>query len=256
MRLAKGMIAAALLAAAGCDDSPKQQAAGQVPVLTGRALAAREAAEERLRARLRIEGAMVQRGVQVHRQALAETLAVCGQVNASGRTDEPFIPYVAVVVFEGDRAARADLLLGASNQEATRVYIELLDRCYDGGGPQSARATPRPLPPLPDGMPRQAPPSAPATPGAVLPPGTVLPPSAALPPEAPPRPAGQPASGSVTTTARHPVNVRAGPGGSAEVVRIVPRASTLSVFAEAPGGWLQVGEGEPWGWLHSSMLER
>jgi hypothetical protein len=51
--------------------------------------------------------------------------------------------------------------------------------------------------------------------------------------------------------------VRANPSGGAEVVRVVPRASALQVFGEAPGGWLQVGEaGVAWGWLHNSLIER
>jgi uncharacterized protein YraI len=70
-------------------------------------------------------------------------------------------------------------------------------------------------------------------------------------------PAAGPAQGGVTTSARTPVNIRSGPSGGTEVVRVVPRASSLQVFGEAPGGWLQVGEGgEAWGWLHNSMLER
>jgi uncharacterized protein YraI len=61
----------------------------------------------------------------------------------------------------------------------------------------------------------------------------------------------------VQTTSRHPVNIRAHPSGGGAIVRIVPRGSTLQVFGEAPGGWLQVGEGgEALGWLHSSLLER
>jgi uncharacterized protein YraI len=64
------------------------------------------------------------------------------------------------------------------------------------------------------------------------------------------------ASGSVTTTSAHPVNVRSSPAGGGAIVRIVPRASVLRVFGEAPGGWLRVGEDQPFGWLHSSMLER
>jgi hypothetical protein len=52
------------------------------------------------------------------------------------------------------------------------------------------------------------------------------------------------------------VNIRSMPGGGGAVVRVVPRASVLRVFAEAPGGWLQVGEDQPFGWVHGSVLER
>jgi uncharacterized protein YraI len=61
----------------------------------------------------------------------------------------------------------------------------------------------------------------------------------------------------ITTSSRTPVNVRAAPVGGSEVLRVVPRASPLEVYGEAPGGWLQVGEGgEAWGWVHRSMVER
>ena len=30
----------------------------------------------------------------------------------------------------------------------------------------------------------------------------------------------------------------------------------LEVYDEAPGGWMKVGlDGEPWGWVHASVLE-
>ncbi|MBC9180115.1 SH3 domain-containing protein, partial [Pseudoroseomonas ludipueritiae] len=78
----------------------------------------------------------------------------------------------------------------------------------------------------------------------------------AAPPAPAPAPQATAASGTVTTTSAHPVNVRSSPAGGGAVVRVVPRASLLRVFGEAPGGWLQVGEEQPIGWLHSSMLER
>lgn len=50
-------------------------------------------------------------------------------------------------------------------------------------------------------------------------------------------------------------NVRAGPNGSAEVIRTVPASVRMSVFSRAPGGWVQVGDTGPWGWIHSSLLD-
>lgn len=246
-------IAAAVLA--GCDDpaAPAGRAAAPAAPLEGRAAEAARAAEERLRARLRIEGAPMLRAVQVHRQALAETLAVCGQVNPTGRGEDAFIPYVAVVGFEGERVARVEFHLAASSPEATRVYFEMVDRCFDGGGPQGARTTGRPLPPAPSGLPRSVEEPVPVAAPPAMPPAAV-PPTSPAPVAAPRIPAGPP-QGSVTTTMRTPANVRATPGGGGAVVRVVPRGSTLQVFDEAPGGWLLVGEGEPWGWLHSSLLE-
>lgn len=241
----------ALLALSACDDPSPTPRSQQAAASDARQATALKEVEDRLRARLRAEGPLNLRAVQVHRQALGDTLAICGQINPSGRSDDPYIPYVAVVGFEGDRVARTELQLAASNQEATRVYLELVDRCFDGGGPSTARPGARPLPPLPTGLPRPSPEE-----GGVAQPQIGRMPVGQPTPELPlPVPASRSAASTVTTTARHPVNVRAHPSGGGAVVRIVPRGSTLQVFAEAPGGWLQVGEGEPWGWLHSSMLE-
>ena len=85
-------------------------------------------------------------------------------------------------------------------------------------------------------------------------------PPAAAPLPAPAAPAATaPIAGGgrqVTTSQAHPVNIRNSPGGGGAVVRVVPRASTLRVFNEAPGGWLEVGEEQPFGWVHSSVLDR
>jgi hypothetical protein len=267
-----GVAMLAGLVLAGCEDpAPRQAAAPAAPAAgsptgapQGRPGAALQAAEERLRARLRVEGALTLRAVQAYRQALPDTLAICGQVNPSGRGDEPFLPWVAVVTFAGTTPTRTDFYLAASSQEATRVYFEMVDRCFEGGGPASARQSIRPLPPAPYGLPRSAadaptrslPPAAPAPVAAPVPPAPVAPPAAPAS-TAPAAPARGPAQGMVTTTPRHPVNVRANPAGGSEVVRIVPRGSALQVFGEAPGGWLQVGEaGVAWGWLHNSLIER
>ena len=266
-------LALAGLVLAGCDDpaprpqAPAGQGAAAPTTPQGRPGVAMLAAEERLRARLRAEGPLALRAVQAYRQALPDTLAICGQVNPSGRGDEPYLPWVAVVAFEGTTAVRTDFYIAASTPEATRVYFEMVDRCFDGGGPASARQGIRPLPPAPSGLPRSA---EDPTPRALAPPPVQVPPipapagpaAPAMPPADPlPAPVAAapvgPPQGLVTTTARHPVNLRATPAGGSEVLRVLPRASTLQVFGEAPGGWLQVGEGgEPWGWLHSSLVER
>jgi hypothetical protein len=279
-----GVTLVAALALGACDDpAPRQgqgQGQGQAPagqdaagLPQGRPAAALAAAEERLRARLRMEGPMSLRAVQAYRQALSDTLAICGQVNPSGRGDDAWLPWVAVVSFDGQTASRTEFFIAASTPEATRVYFEMVDRCFDGGGPASPRQGIRPLPPAPSDLPRAAddstpraavqpagPAAAPALPVAT-PSGPGAAPNPAPNPAPMPMPAAGPAQGaaqgSVTTSARTPVNVRSGPSGANEVVRVVPRASALQVFGEAPGGWVQVGEGgEAWGWLHNSMLER
>jgi hypothetical protein len=119
----------------------------------------------------------------------------------------------------------------------------MVDRCFDGGGPANARSTARPLPPAPSVEPGQAvaPPAAVASP----------PPVPAVAPAATDRPVAPTARGTVSV--RSAANVRAQPGG--EVLRVAPRGATLDVFEEAPGGWYLVGEGEPWGWVHGSLLD-
>jgi hypothetical protein len=231
-----------LLAALGlgaCDD--KQQDPPPAAAAAGEAAEARRAAAEQLRARLRMTGDMPLRAVQVWRQQLAGTVAVCGQVNPAGGANDPFIPWVATVAMADGKAQRTELVLGASNAEASRVYVEMVDRCFEGGGPRTAQSA-GPLPPLPlDGALSAARPPA----------------AAPLPAPAAPSAAAPPAGGrQVTTSQAHPVNIRNSPGGGGAVVRVVPRASTLRVFNEAPGGWLEVGEEQPFGWVHGSVLDR
>jgi hypothetical protein len=242
--------AAALALLAACDDpAPAPQRTETPPAAQeGRTAAAMQATEQRLRARLREEGALTLRAVQGYRQAMAEAHVICGQVLPGGRRGEPYLPFVSIVTFEGERAAGVEFHLAATSAEATRVYYEMVDRCFDGGGPPNARTTVRPLPPAPAVQPGQA-----FAPPAALPP--VAGPTAA-PPQAGPAPS---AVAPIAPTARGTVsvrsaaNIRTHPGG--EVLRVAPRGATLDVFEEAPGGWYKVGEGEPWGWVHGSLLE-
>jgi hypothetical protein len=246
------LLALASLGLVACDDPPKEQQRAEAAPEGGVA-EARRAAEEHVRVRLRILNDMQLRAVQVYRQQVPDTFAVCGQINPTGAADDPFIPWVAVVTLRDGKAARTDLSLGASNTEASRVYIESVDRCFEGGGPSTVRSqAPRALPPLPSDaalVQRAAPPLVAPTPP--------VPSPAAIPQPRSPSPApSATATRSVTTTAAHPVNIRSHPRGGGAVVRVVPRASVLRVFGEAPGGWFQVGEDQPFGWVHGSMLQR
>jgi hypothetical protein len=237
---------------AACDDSPQEQR-GASTNLGPEAMEARGVAEAQLRARLRIVGDMALRAVQVYRQQIAGSFAVCGQVNPTSAAGDPFLPWVAVVTANAGGAARTELFLGASNTEASRVYIELLDRCFDGGGPKAGQArAQRALPPLPadSALMQQTAPS--VVPSPAPPPNTE---ASAQSQPVPPQPAAT-SMRSVTTIAAHPVNIRNLPGGGGAIVRVVPRASVLRLFGEAPGGWFQVGEEQPFGWVHGSMLER
>ncbi|HEY4253431.1 MAG TPA: SH3 domain-containing protein [Roseomonas sp.] len=237
------------MATVGCDDKHGQAAAAGFDAPAH----ARRVAEERILARVARPGAVL-RAMQVYRQAAPQTIAVCGQVNPSGRGDSPYIPFVTVLTYEGDPPAAGGeprfqfaQYLADSSPAATRVYVEMVSRCFEGGGTRDARQVPA-LPPLPDGLQRQAEDPPPA--------------AAALPSPAPAAPApGQapaamvvasPSSRSSVTTRQH-ANLRTSPSGGS-VVRVVPPGSSLTVFGEAPGGWYQVGESEPQGWIHGSML--
>lgn len=246
-----GFLALAVVAAAGwLRPLPVPEAAlaapvAALPVAEAQAEQARRAAEEHLRGRLRTTGALSSRGVQVHRQAQPDSFAVCGQVMQGGR-GEAWLPYVATIAIEAGQPRVTELVLGQASAEATRVYMMLLDHCFDGGG-MPLRGQARPLPPMPD----QAPGAARRP--AAEPPLAVQPAFAPAPRTAPPPAA---AGGTVTVNPRTPANIRSQPGGGGEVVRSAPRGAALEVFGAAPGGWLQVGaEGVPWGWVHGSLLE-
>lgn len=55
-------------------------------------------------------------------------------------------------------------------------------------------------------------------------------------------------------TTRQGANVREAPNGSAAVVRTAPAGAVFRVFSRN-SGWVQVGDGSPWGWIHSSLLD-
>ncbi len=224
------------------EDPPQERGAATDPRLQ----AAHEVAEARLRERLRATGGQQSRGVQAFAQAIPNTFAVCGRV--SGSASEPLLPWVAVVNAEAGAPQVTSFVLGASGPEATRVFTEMVDRCFEGGGPPVGRTAARPLPPLPTQAVPEAPPAtASNAPASASPASTAAPTTAA---------AAAPSVRSVVTSARNGANLRSSPQGG-QVLRVVPRSSTLQVFGEAPGGWYQVGQnGTAWGWIHSSVLER
>jgi len=235
----------ATISAAACDDAEttrRRLQAEQTARAQAEGAEAIRLAEARLRATARniAPGARL-RGVAAHRQVLGG-YAVCGQVNLSGAAEDPYLPFVSLV---GPDRERVEQFVAFGSAEATRTYVETNTRCFDGGGPTSARSV-VPLPPVPDTSEAAAPAEA-----------SPRPPAPAPPPALPTPSAGSlPAQGSVTTTSAHPVNLRNTPAGGGAVLRVVPRGTRLRVFAEAPGGWYQLGESEPAGWIHGSMLER
>ncbi|EFH12511.1 hypothetical protein, partial [Teichococcus cervicalis] len=144
---------AALLLLAGCDDpKPGEGAAATAEDAPSREIA-RRAALEQVRARLRIQGEMRLRAIQVYRQHLPGAYAVCGQINPSGAVNDPFIPWVVAVTLaegQGETPRQSSLAIGLSNAEASRVYLEMVERCFEGGGPRTAQGPGTAgLPPLP-----------------------------------------------------------------------------------------------------------
>lgn len=242
--LRQGFLLAGLLALGGCwEDTPKGQS---INPLAGNAQGAgaaagsariRAAAEERVRGIAREQDGLRFRAVEVHRQVAPNTYAVCGQATVSGGAI--FIPFVSVVKTGGE-ALEVEQFVGRTNLEATRVYVELVNRCFDGGGPaMRAGGVPvgQPTPPLPMGLPileqvGEAPPPAPELVSA----------------SAAPRPM---AGG--TLVMRQNGNLRSTPGGGGGVLRVARPGSTLTIFGTAPGGWYQVGDTAPEGWIHGSL---
>jgi SH3-like domain-containing protein len=51
------------------------------------------------------------------------------------------------------------------------------------------------------------------------------------------------------------VRVRTAPAGSAAILWTAPRGRSYILLDRAPGGWVQIGDGETaLGWVHSSLL--
>lgn len=240
---------------AGCEE--KKEAAPAAAL----AAEARRAAEAQLS---HAAGRPVElRGVQVYSQAQPGTAAVCGQVNLQGNgTTSAFTLFVSVVTQQEGRDGGAGTLsveqhVATSGSTATRVFLETILRCYEEGGPPAIQrlGAPPPMPPVPDSFPNAAASPAPPTPAPSLAP---VPPAgfAAPAPDAAPAQLAAPRPTGARATMRQNGNLRAHPNGGGTVLRVVERGTSLDVFAEAPGGWVQVGEGEPWGWMHGSMLAR
>jgi hypothetical protein len=60
----------------------------------------------------------------------------------------------------------------------------------------------------------------------------------------------------VTTNSTGRSNIRASPDLRAPIARRAAPSTILNVFAEGPGGWFQVGDDQPFGWIHQSALRR
>ena len=229
------MALAGLLAVCGC----KQEKAAPRQAADPVADHAARSAEQALTAAARVPAQTRFRGVSVFSQARPGRVAVCGQVNPFADDAAIFVPFVSIVTFGGQPGGpqqdQFDTLVGVSTTEAGRVYAAIVADCWAGGGPSDSPLRGlAPIPPLPDAMPD---------------PASVRPAPAA---GAAPAPGAHSATGEVTV--RQGANLHSDPHGPA--IRTVARGTALHVFAQAPGGWFQVGDAAPWGWMHESMLDR
>ena len=225
----------AAVALAGCKDQRKAAApSGVTPDDV------RSAALQAVAAQPNMPKTVQFRGVQVYAQAAAKHSAVCGLVSAFSDDPTIFVPFVTVANLLSPPEARTprfdfDIHVGTTTSEATRVYIAMVADCWDRGGPAPER--PLALPPLPDNIPDPhlpastdpgAAPRLPTVPGQIAPGGTV--------------------------TVRQSANVHASPGGPS--IRTVSQGAVLHIFSQATGGWYQVGDSAPFGWVHESMLNK
>jgi hypothetical protein len=196
-----------------------------------------ESAFRLLRGRLREPASAAFRDVRVYNFGPPNEHAVCGRVLAARDTPAGGAEFVVRVVLPGSgRTGGAPLPVIEEGPNLPRATSNARDRyCRDAGEPRTP----------------QAPPGAVASNVAV---------------SADPRAGGDAwnasvQGGGVPVALRRvavgggsAVNLRIGPGGGAAVIGVLPRGQVLDVFERAPGGWLRVGVGEPWGWAHSGLL--
>ena len=247
-------MAVALLVAA-CDKE-RCEPAPQTARAPDQSAELRKAAENSVRISASNPDSVRFRGVQVWPQAVKNQFAVCGQADVFGPSSNTYVLFVVIVTRNdlGDDPARtlkAEAHVGSTITEATKVYVDTLVHCYENGGPQNImRGTAAPVPPMPSETDTVLSSSTPASTGAPTAPAPAAQPQPSAMVQAPPT--STHASGTVVM--RQSGNIRTGPQG--EVIRVEPQGKELRVFGEAPGGWLQIGDTEANGWVHSSLVER
>lgn len=258
---------AAMTLFSGCKDE-KRSAARSAAVAAQRV---QKAAEQAIRSGVAMSAQMQMqfRGVQVYPQAMPQRTAVCGQVNPFLDDPSIFVPFVSLVTTQAsqdDRAPRYQFEqhVATSTSEASRVYLAIVAYCYDNGGP-----VPGPyhsvmsMPPLPDTISNPSSRRKPPERSGTSPPAGSQPPASAPRPQAPRSaesmtsssgPALPRASASGSVYMRRNGNLHSRPHGPA--IRVVPQGTVMRSFSQAPGGWIQVGDTNPQGWVHESLLER
>lgn len=220
---------------AGCKE--EKQAAPSTA--SGAVQRARDAAQQNIQAASASPAKVKFRGIQVYSQAAPQKFAVCGQVSPFPDDSNIFVPFVSVVTAQprGDTTEyQFEQRIGTTTSEAGRVYGALVTFCYEEGGPPPSPVRGvAPTPPLPDTIPD------------ALTRGTATKP-------VPATSGTKPMEATGTVTMRQNGNLRADPHGAP--LRVAAQGSSFKVFGQAPGGWFQVGDTAPIGWVHESMLDR
>jgi hypothetical protein len=237
---------ATLALLSGCKDEKKG-----APAAMAGADQVRLAAEQNIRAGTPSVTQMTFRGMQVYAQAIPQRFAVCGQVDPFPDDSRMFVPFVTIVSVldngaDGKPRYKFEQYVGTTTMEAGRVYLAMVNYCYDKGGPGNGPIpSVMPMAPLPVGIP---------DPAAKTPPpdSSPSPPAASLPSVSRPLVDSSQAGGSVTT--RQNANLHSDPHGP--TIRTVAAGTVLRIYATAAGGWYQVGDTAPWGWIHESMLDK
>jgi hypothetical protein len=205
-------------------------------------VAVEEAAFRVLRARLREPGSADFRDVRVYDFGAPDERAVCGRVAAGRETPPGGADFVVRVILPGrGRTGGTPLPVVEDGPNLPRATANARGRyCRTADEPQPSAA--------PAGAPANSIGSMAAASPADLRTGANA-------------TAGPVQGGGFPAVLRRAavgggtaVNLRNGPGGGAAVVAVLPRGQVLDVFERAPGGWLRVGVGEPWGWAHASLL--
>ena len=198
-------------------------------------------AREAVLKRLTAGGAAIFQEVRIYDYGVAGERGVCGQVETpagSGRQLEFAVRVQLPNADDPRRRAAAQATLD-DGSAAPRAVAETRRRyCRDAAPLVSAVPSPVPLP-APE---RVLLDTAPSTAGS----STDLP---------TPTEAGGKASARELERllVRSPANLRERPQAGSQVLRTLPRGLELQLHGRAPGGWLQVGDAMPWGWVHSSL---
>jgi hypothetical protein len=198
-----------------------------------------EVAFRALRARFREPAAATFQDVRVYGFGPPDERAVCGRVSSGRETPAGGADFVVRVILPGGgRTGGAPLPVVEEGPSLPRATANARGRyCRDANDPQTLRTTP----------------VAAAS-------NTAAEPDSRVGGNAQAGPAVQGGGGFPAVLRRAMVgggnaaNLRSGPGGGAPIIAVLPRGQVLDVFERAPGGWLRVGVGEPWGWAHSSLL--